>query len=64
MEKQKEQHYIGEMFEMIHLSTSVGTYTAVQFILSSICEPCLEMEMSADPTYLYFLSPAPAPMLT
>lgn len=39
-------------------------YTVVIFILSSICEPCLEMEMSADPTYLYFLSPAPAPMLT
>ena len=32
--------------------------------INTACGPCLEMEMSADPTDLYFLSPTPAPMLT
>lgn len=50
------------MFIMFHCPYLYVLYCCD--IHTSICEPCLKMEMSADPTYLYFLSPAPAPMLT
>ena len=37
---------------------------AILSLINSAYGPCLEMEISADPTDLYFLYPTPAPMLT
>ena len=44
--------------------TYLCTWNYIYEIYNSTSGLCLEMEMSADPTHLYFLSPAPAPMVT